>query len=1049
MRRLFVFSALVAVLAGAPALAATTISDARTTAVATSTANSGQPDDLTISSTGSVTVTTATPAVTLDSNNVLSNAGAISIKDVDGAIGVLLQGGHTGSFSNTGSISITESYTATDTNNDGVLDGKYANGTGRYGVRLTGSSPFVGPVAIGAGSTITVQGNNSFGMSLESLVQGDLTHAGGITITGDNTVGLRQAGGIAGKALITGSTVATGLNAIAVDFTGNVSGRLSIYGAIQSTGYRVTTRSSDPAVLALLKPENLLQSGSALRVRGDVLGGLFIGAAPASTVSTDTTTDADGDGIIDSVETTASITTFGAAPALQIGAAGRDVRLGAFGSGANAYGLIVRGTVAGAGVFDNISGTGIDIGEAGGTVHLDGGMLVVGSVAGAGREANGTGVHIESGSVVPTINNVGTISGSTVTASGSTNAPSGVAVLIEAGATSRSFVNSGVVTGGVTSDLGSAYAIVDRSGSLVNVENTDLISAVISPSSTTSTPTGKTIALDLSANTTGVTLSQIANSSTTITPTIQGDILLGSGADTVQILAGNVTGALDFGAGSGSLLIDNSATYTGRLLSTGVLSLNINKGTLEDDSPTAISASSLTIGSSGVLTVSADPVNGTATHISVAGPATIVSGGRLGLHLVSLPTGPLSATVISASSLSVSTADIDLTATAPYLFVAGFHSDPTAGTVTLNLRRRTAAEAGLNRVETAAFDPVYGGLALDTGIQRAFLAQTTQAGLVGVLDQMLPDHSGGIFRALSWASEQQGVAAGEPPVGQDQAGPTRAWTQEIVQHEQKDRGESLGYNSQTFGAVGGIESVSPKGSALGVKFGFVESNVRNPDLPSDNLMGVSELSTGVYWRGAFGGLRADAQVGVGYVRIDGRREFLFSDTTGVVHRTALAKWSGYTLSSRLGLQYTADMGSFFIQPRVHADYFRIHESGYDETGGGNGFDLAVAGRSGNLLSVTGSVTAGMTFGTGFRWRPQVELGYRTVLSGSAGTTSATFTGGGSPFFLAADSITRGAAIGRVGLRVYSDYLDLLLDAGGEFSSEYTDIDVRLTARTIF
>ena len=1047
MRRSLFTAAAVApllLLAGAPAMAATTISDARTTAVNTSTANAGQPDDVTISASGSVTVTTAT-AVTLDSNNTLANGGSISIKDVDGATGVLLLGGHTASFANTGSISVVETYAATDTNSDGVLDGVYAKGTGRYGVRLTGSSPMIGGVSTAAGSSITVQGNSSFGMSLEAALQGDLSLLGGVAVVGDNSTGVRQSGGVSGKVLFSGSTNATGGGAVGADFTGNVGGRLSVYGAIQSTGYRVTTRSNDPAVVALLKPENLLQSGSALRIGADVLGGVFISAAPVGTSATDTTTDADGDGVVDSGESTGTVLTFGAAPALKIGAAGRDVHLGAFGSGANAYGLIVRGGVTGNGVFDNNSGTGIEIGQAGGTVHLDGGMRVVGSINGLGREADGVAVHILGGSTVPQIRNEGLLTGGSTSA----KASSGVGLLIEAGASAPSLVNSGQITGTIIGDLGSGYGVIDRSGSITSVVNTNTIAGQVTASSSTATPVGKAVALDLSANTTGVTLTQSANSSTTITPTIAGDVLLGSGDDNVQVLAGNVLGALDFGSGLGSLTVDNGAAYRGRLLSTGVMTLNVIKGVLEDDSASTIHASSLTVGANGVLTVSADPAHGATTLIDVAGPATFALGGRLGLHLVSLPTGPISATVVSASSLSVATADVDLTASAPFLFVAGFHSDPTAGTVTLNLRRRTAAEAGLSRVEASAYDQVYSGLALDSGIQRAFLSQADKPGLVSMLDQMLPNHSGGVFRALSWAAEQEGVATGAQPVGQEQAGPTRAWTQEIVRYEQKDPGQSLGYRSQTIGAVGGIESVSAKGDALGVRVGFVTANVRDPNLPSDNLLGVSELNTGVYWRGAFGGLRADAQLGVGYVRFDGRREFLFSDTTGVVHRTALARWSGYTMSGRAGVEYMADMGSFFVEPRVHVDYFRIHEGGYTESGGGNGFDLAVAGRTGDSLSVTGSVTAGLTFGTGFRWRPQIEVGYRSILTGSAGTTSANFTGGGSPFLLASDSITRGAALGRVGLRVYSDYLDLLLDAGGEFASGYTDLDVHLTARTIF
>ena len=1036
---------------GAPALAETDVSGARTTPIATATANNGQPDDVVIPAGASIVVS-GPVAATLNSNNTLTNNGAIGIKDVDGSAGVVINGGNTGAFNNQGAITITESYTPTDTNNDGVVDGVYAQGTGRYGVRVIAPGAFVGNITAGGGSTISVQGNNSYGVSIETPVQGSATLGGGITVTGNNTVAVRETSGITGPVVLNGSIGAVGGGAVGADFTGDIGGRLSLYGPLQSTGYRATTRASDPAVNAALLPADLLQSGSALQIRANVGGGVFVGAPPATTVATDTTTDADGDGIVDSLEAAGSITTFGQAPALLVGADGRDVHLGAVGSGANAFGLIIRGNVLGNGVFDNNSGTGIQIGTGAGTVHIDGGLRLVGALVADGYQANATGIHLESGAVVPTLQIENTLSTTGV----STLATSSTGILIDAGASTTTLNNTGSINASLNGDLGSAYAVVDKSGTLSNVLNDSQIAAVLTPTSSADTVAGKAIALDLSANTTGVTLSQVANPNSTttapITPTIVGDILLGSGNDNVQFLAGNVTGALAFSSGTDSILINGGAVYRGALTSSGTLAVNVNNGTLQDLSPTTVHLPSLNVGANGVLIISADPAHNTTTVLNVAGPATIAPGGKLGVQLNSLPTGPTSYTVITSPSLSVASSDTDLTGETPYLFVTNFHANQTAGTVTLDIRRRTAAEAGLKAPETAAFQSVYDSLPIDPGISQAFLAQTSAPGLVGVLDQMLPDYAGGVFRTLAWASEARGIAAGEPPIGEDQQGPTRAWTQEIVRHEQKDPTQTAGYNTLGIGAVGGLESVSAHGDAVGARFGFTSSNISNPALAGDNLLSVSELNAGVYWRGNLGGLRADLQVGAGYVWLRGRREFLYSDAVSgsVVHRTANGSWGGYTLSGRAGLAYSAKLGALFLEPRVHVDYFRDHESGYDETGGGNGYDLAVDGRSGDMLSVTGSVTAGANFGSdgGFRWRPQIEAGYRAVVSGSAGTTTASIDGG-TPFSLAAQSLRNNALIGRVGVRVYSDYLDLLLDAGTEYNQDYTDIDVHLTARTVF
>jgi len=1035
-----------ALLAGRSAVAATSINDSRTQPVATATANSGQPDDVTIGTGGSVKLSgSAGPAVTLNSNNTLTNNGGITIDGVDNATGVLIEGGHTGGFSNAGSIGLGEDYTAEDTNKDGVPDGPYAKGTGRYGLRATGASSFVGDVVNTASGSIQVKGNNSFGVSIEAPVQGKLESDGLVTVLGDDSVGLRETSGVSGKVLLQGTVSATGGNSQAVSLTGDIGGSLGVYGVVQATGYRVLQRSSDPAVNASLKPENLLQSGSALTIGADVAGGVFLGAPPPGTDPTDTKTDADHDGIVDSQEGTSTVAVFGSAPALAIGAAGRDVHLGAFGADANAYGLIVEGKVTGAGVFDNRSAAAIQIGTGDGTVHVDGGLRNVGAVSASAFEADATGVRIRSGATVPAIRNEGGL-GANVT---SALASSATAVTIESGASVTSLDNSGTISATLAGDLGSAYAVVDRSGQLSSVTNSNTIQAVVTPAASTSAALGRSVALDLSRNTSGVSLSQVANADSKIKPYIFGDVLLGSGNDTVKIQAGDLVGALDFGAGAGSLLIDGGANYRGALTASGPLAIDVSNGVLEDRSPTTIAASSLTVGDKGVLTFAADPAHNAATRIDVSGAASIADGGRLGLYLTSLPTGPSSYTVLTASSLSVGSSTGDLTASAPYLFVASFTPDAGAGTITLNLRRRTAQEANLNASEAATLDPIYNAIAKDSGIQRAFLSQNDRAGLVGMLNQMMPDHAGGVFRALSWAAERQGDAAGEPPLGQDQAGPTRAWTNEIVLSENKDAGSAPGYHIFGFGAQGGVESVSAKGDAIGARVAFTTSNIHNPDVASDNLLGVSQISGGVYWRGRFGGLRADAQLGAGFIWANSRREFLFSDTVGVVHRMARANWTGYSLNGRLGLAYRADFGRAFLEPKVHLDYFRAHEGGYTETGGGDGFDLAVDPRTGDLLSVTGGLTAGLEWGTGFRFRPQVEVGYRDVLTGSAGATRAVLASGGDPFTLAAESIKGGVFTGQVGFRVYSDYLDLLLAAGAEVGDQYTDLEANLTARTVF
>jgi hypothetical protein len=85
-----------------------------------------------------------------------------------------------------------------------------------------------------------------------------------------------------------------------------------------------------------------------VKVTADVAGGVLLDAPPTDT-NDDTSDDEDGDGVTDSSEGTASVTAYGSAPALLVGSDTRAVTLGAVGTGDDAYGLIIKGSVTAAG----------------------------------------------------------------------------------------------------------------------------------------------------------------------------------------------------------------------------------------------------------------------------------------------------------------------------------------------------------------------------------------------------------------------------------------------------------------------------------------------------------------------------------------------------------------------------------------------------------------------------------------------------------------------------------------------------------------------------
>jgi hypothetical protein len=144
---------LVATVAAAPILALafgayaeTSVTTARTTPIATSTATGTAADDIRVTADGSIKPTTAGAIVTLDSNNKVTNLGTLATVGVNDSVGVLILGGKTGSVTNSNVISLTEDYTPTDTDSDGDIDGAFATGSNRYGIRLTGPGAFTGDI---------------------------------------------------------------------------------------------------------------------------------------------------------------------------------------------------------------------------------------------------------------------------------------------------------------------------------------------------------------------------------------------------------------------------------------------------------------------------------------------------------------------------------------------------------------------------------------------------------------------------------------------------------------------------------------------------------------------------------------------------------------------------------------------------------------------------------------------------------------------------------------------------------------------------------------
>lgn len=1023
-------------LAAGAARGETSIADARTTPVATATVANGAPDDLRITSAGSVKPTGGA-AVTLNSDHNVRIEGEVAIIDASDAAALLIEGGRRGEVALSGVLRVDESYTPTDADSDGDLDGPFATGARRFGVRAVGAEAFHGSI-VQTGGSITVEGNDSAGILTESAIDGSIRAGGSITVLGDRSYGLRAAGTVGGDVVTTGGVVVQGEGSVGVAVDQNVGGRLILGGPVTSTGYRYTTRPTD---VSKLDADDLLQGGPAVRVRGSVQGGVLVDAPPSD--NDPDNADEDGDGVADASESTGVITSYGAAAGLQVAGAD-DLVLGTV-SGSGGYGLVVNGTVQGVGLYDGVSATGVEIGGQGGAARVAGGIKVGGVVSADAVQAGAVGLHLKSGASAPVIANSGIIQGRAL----SDTAVNVRALEIATGASSGQLTNHGTISATITGAKGSATAVLDAAGALALVENTGLISATFAPADGAAVE-GQAVALDLRANTAGVTVRQTAHSVESVVPTIRGDVLFGAGPARMELLAGQMTGALAFGAGADVLVIDGGATYSGALSNVGGgLAITVGEGRLTTTNTGVLNLDTLSLGADAQLVLSVDPTAGAASRFNVAGQAVVAEGAQIGLAFTSKLTAPASFTLIQAGDLQVGGAlNETLLTEGPWLYRTTLRVDETQNQILADVRRRTAEEAGLSTAQAGAYEAVFEAFDRDTVVRDALLAKTTATGFNGLYDQFLPDYSGGLFRVI--ASAQEATARGiDETEGLLPQGRRRGWVQEIGVIHRQDLDGAAGFEADGFGLAAGVEGAETSLGTFGIQTSFLNVNIEENGAAAAETLSGSTLSAGVYWRASAGALQASAGATGGYAWLKGERAVV--DLDAGLSRTATADWTAVMGTAHMALSWTAEAGRYYARPMLRADYVYLGEDGRTERGGGEAIDLAIDERTGQQLAAFAGVALGATFGDpeAMLWRPEVTAGYRALTGDGAGATTARFVSGGPAFTLDAPELDDGAMVVRLGVRGLSRHFDLALEGGGELRGDYQAYDARVTARVAF
>jgi uncharacterized protein with beta-barrel porin domain len=219
------------------------------------------------------------------------------------------------------------------------------------------------------------------------------------------------------------------------------------------------------------------------------------------------------------------------------------------------------------------------------------------------------------------------------------------------------------------------------------------------------------------------------------------------------------------------------------------------------------------------------------------------------------------------------------------------------------------------------------------------------------------------------------------------------WTEQVGWASSKSIGATSDYDLGGWGATFGLEAGLGEAGGVGVTLAYLSGR----DTHGDNELISNQFEAGLYWRGKWGGLNTYARATAAMINFDSTRRFSGTADDVVVTREAEGDWKGHLYSASVGASYDWQMGRFSVRPSVSLDHFKLSEKSFDEKGGGDAFNLHVDDRDSDETAANGAVALGYDlFGQreNKSWmRVELEGGYRGIIGGSLGKTSAHFTDG--------------------------------------------------------
>lgn len=221
-----------------------------------------------------------------------------------------------------------------------------------------------------------------------------------------------------------------------------------------------------------------------------------------------------------------------------------------------------------------------------------------------------------------------------------------------------------------------------------------------------------------------------------------------------------------------------------------------------------------------------------------------------------------------------------------------------------------------------------------------------------------------------------------------------AWIKAIGGNNlQKQRDGCLGYNSNSYGTIVGIDSKALNNTWVGVAGSFVGTHVKSKDFPA-KITNITSYQTTAYASHSTNNYYIDGLVGMAFNTYKTIRNIQFAN----FYRQATAKFMGLQPSFKLAAGHINQVDDFRLIPNVSLQYSILRQRAYSETGAGNASLKVDNADLTQLEAGVGFKLAMLRQGeNGFVFNPDLHFMFLHDFKSQAQETTAEFAAGGGKF----------------------------------------------------